>query len=140
MTEQLSSSIGVMQQHAGAALAELRKAYDELSTLVSAERAAPADLLRSTRQLVARAAGVAESAVGPLGQLVERQKELADHMASWAALQHQLADRMAEWAELQRQLADVSSVWLGPAEGAAKATTRLLHEVAEEAAPAARVH
>ena len=142
MTEQLTASVRVMQQHAGAALGEARQAYDELAALLGGDRASPDDVLRSARRLVTRVAGVAEAVADPLAQLLERQRELADHMAAWAELQHQLADRMAEWATLQRQLADVSSVWLGPAEGAAKVATRVLHGVAgdpdQEVPPAPR--
>jgi hypothetical protein len=37
---------------------------------------------------------------------------------------------MASWANAQRQLAAAFELWLTPASGAARATTRALHKVA----------
>lgn len=92
----------------------------------------PEELLHSARHLVGRVTGVAETVVDPFTQLMERQRELADHMTAWAQLQHQLADRMLEWAALQRQIVEVSAVWVAPAESAAKVTSRLLHKISDE--------
>lgn len=87
---------------------------------------------RPARQLIQRAAGLAEVAVDPLAEFVTRQKELADQMEAWAQLQHELADQMLAWAELQRRLAVAMGVWLAPAEGAAQLTTRALHAMSGE--------
>ena len=130
MTEQPNRPATTIQEHAAAAVGDIRKALAELTAALGAqERAVGEDILRPAHNLVRGVVGVAEVAVDPLAQFVERQRELADQMAQWAELQHQLADHMASWAELQRQLASAFAVWLAPAGGAAKVTQRLLHEL-----------
>jgi hypothetical protein len=133
VTDQVTASLSAMQEHAAAAVEDVRKAYDELRGLLVAEQHSVADeVLQPARRLVQGIAGFAEIAVDPLAEFVQRQRELADQMAAWAELQHQLADSMAAWADLQRQLANAFAVWLAPAGGAAKLTTRLLHELSAE--------
>ena len=128
MTDEPDPPMTTVQEHAAAAVGDIRKALAELTAALGAqERAIGEDILRPAHNLVRGVVGVAEVAVDPLAQFVERQRELADQMAAWAELQHQLADRMAAWAELQGQLAAAFAVWLAPAGGAAKMTQRVLH-------------
>jgi hypothetical protein len=117
-------------------LDDVRRALVELaSALTEQERAMGREVLRPAQTVVRGLAGMAEVAVDPLAQFVERQRELADQMAAWAELQHQLADQMAAWADLQRQVAAAMSVWLAPAGGAARVTTRVLHELSGAPTP-----
>jgi hypothetical protein len=134
MTEDSSASLATMQEHASAAVTEIRQSFSELGSLLgSEERAVAEQMLHPAQRLVRGIAGFVEVAADPLAQFVERQRELADQMAAWAELQHQLADRMAAWADLQRQLANAMGIWLAPASGAARVTTRVLHNINPDA-------
>lgn len=122
--------------HVSAAINDIRKAMSELSVALGAhERSIGEDILRPAHNLARGVVGLAEMAVDPMAEFVERQRELADQMAAWAELQHQLADHMAAWADLQRQLAGAFSLWLAPAGGAAKVTRRVLHQLDGTATP-----
>ncbi len=127
------SRLTAVQQHVIAALSEIRQALVELGGLATGrELPIGRDVLRPAQRLVQGVAGMAEVAVDPLAQFVERQRELADQVAAWAELQHQLADSMATWADRQRDLANAVGLWLAPVGGATHMTTRMLHELAGE--------
>lgn len=127
--EEAGSPLAGVRAQTSATLADLGRAVSELESVLQSEVRRPA------QSLVRDVAGMAEVAVTPLAQFVERQRELADQMAAWAVLQHQLADQMATWADLQRQLAGAMSIWLAPAGGLARLTTRVLHQVAADGSP-----
>ena len=133
MSDNGESRLTAAQEHASAAISEIRQALIELGALAGGrEHVVGMDALRPAQRLVQGMAGMAEVAVVPLAQFVERQRELADQMATWAELQHQLADSMAAWADMQRELANAVALWLAPVGGAAHLTTRVLHELAGE--------
>jgi hypothetical protein len=140
MSDAADQPTTTIQEHAAAAVGDIRNALAELTAALGApERAVSEEILRPAHCLARGVVGVAEVVVDQLAQFVERQRELADQMAAWAELQHQLADHMAAWAELQRQLAGAFAVWLAPAGGAAKVTQRLLHELDGRERPEAPV-
>jgi hypothetical protein len=56
----------------------------------------------------------AAAALRPLRELVDNQREFADHMTRWAELQRELADNVAAWAAQQRQYADALDALLAP--------------------------
>ena len=85
---------------------------------------------RVARELAKDIAKVADVTLDPFTDFVESERQLADQMAAWAELQHQLADQMAAWAKTQRHLAAAFELWLTPAAGAARVTTRTLHRLA----------
>ena len=86
--------------------------------------------LNPARRLAKDIAKVADVALDPFQDFVEQERQLADQMAAWAELQRQLADQMAAWAKAQRHLAAAFELWLTPAAGAARMTTRTLHRIA----------
>lgn len=65
-------------------------------------------------QLSALVAGYAASVTGPLRELVDQQRELAESMARWAELQRQLAEQVEAWAEHQRTVAASLEAMVAP--------------------------
>jgi FPC/CPF motif-containing protein YcgG len=72
------------------------------SAAVSGSTGEPADPFG---RFAALAAGYAATVTGPLRDLVEQQRELAESMTRWAELQRELAEQVELWAEHQRTLA-----------------------------------
>ncbi len=135
MTDNGESRLTAIQAHTLAAIMEIRQALAELGALAgSREHVVGREVLRPAQRLVQGMASMAEVALDPLAQFVERQRALADQMARWAELQHELADSMAAWADIQRDLANAVGLWLTPVGGATQMTTRMLHELARERA------
>jgi hypothetical protein len=56
-------------------------------------------------QFTALVAGYAASVTGPLRDLVQQQRELAESMTRWAELQRELAEQVELWARHQRTVA-----------------------------------
>ncbi len=133
MSDNGDSRLAAVEEHASAAISEIRQVLVELAALAATrDHGVGKEVLRPAQRLVQGVAGMAEVAVDPLAQFVARQRALADQMAAWAELQHQFADSMAAWADIQRDLANAVGLWLAPVGGAAQLTTRVLHELAKE--------
>ena len=66
------------------------------------------------QKLTRSAADYAAVALQPIRDLVQGQRDFADHMTRWAELQRDMADNMASWAAQQREYADTLDTLLAP--------------------------
>jgi hypothetical protein len=64
--------------------------------------------------LTRAAADYAATALQPLRDLADGQRDFADQMTRWAELQRDLADNMGSWAARQREYADNLDRMLAP--------------------------
>ena len=67
-----------------------------------------------TRKVLQAMVGVAQLGVGPLGELIEQQRQFADRMRAWARLQRDFGAQMEAWAEQQRDFADALAATVAP--------------------------
>ena len=67
-----------------------------------------------TRKVLQTMVGVAQLSVGPVAELIERQREFADRMHAWARLQRDFGEQMEAWADQQRDFADALAATVAP--------------------------
>ncbi|MGZ4665136.1 MAG: hypothetical protein ACXV5Q_08880 [Frankiaceae bacterium] len=67
-----------------------------------------------TRKVLQAMVGVAQLGVGPIGELIERQREFADRMGAWARLQRDFGEQMEAWAAQQHDFADALAATVAP--------------------------
>ena len=67
-----------------------------------------------TRKALQAMVGVAQLSVGPVVELIGRQREFAERMQAWARLQRDFGEQMEAWAEQQRDFADALAATIAP--------------------------
>ena len=67
-----------------------------------------------TRKALQAMVGVAQISVGPVVELIGRQREFAERMQAWARLQRDFGEQMEAWAEQQRDFADALAATIAP--------------------------
>ena len=67
-----------------------------------------------TRKALQVIVGVAQLSVGPVVELIGRQREFAERMQAWARLQRDFGEQMEAWAEQQRDFADALAATIAP--------------------------
>jgi hypothetical protein len=67
-----------------------------------------------TRRALQIMVGCAQLGVGPVVELIGRQREFADRMQAWARLQRDFGEQMETWAVQQREFADALAATIAP--------------------------
>lgn len=68
----------------------------------------------SVNALIRQAAEYAAIAMQPVRDLLEGQRDFAEHVGRWAQMQRELADSLAEWAARQQEYLDALDQMLPP--------------------------
>ena len=68
----------------------------------------------ATRKALQAMVGLAQLGVGPVVELIGRQREFADRMRTWARLQRDFGEQMEVWAAQQQDFADALAATVAP--------------------------
>jgi hypothetical protein len=85
-----------------------------------------------TRKVLQTMVGVAQLSVGPVAELIERQREFADRMHAWARLQRDFGEQMEAWADQQRDFADALAATVAPLSDAVNRLATVVDSGGEE--------